>query len=272
MGFTSGCEAGFSTFLFSDQQRALAAEWAGLARCTAFFALPPEGGVGAGLQGLPGSTVVDGSGSVVARIHSVAGPSDLLELEAALTAEAAAAGSNQQGQQQAQGGGGSTIIADCTAWRIIPAENLVALAASSRTRVLATVNTAREAEVMLGALEVGVLVRKASGAYSWVCCLETWMEAVERQWARISASSPAICCRQSADIYFSYGLSLSRTHIHTHSRARTHTQTHTYTHTRAHTHTHTHARMHAHTRIHTSTHACTHTQTHTHTCTLTDRG
>ncbi|KAF5837718.1 3-dehydroquinate synthase-domain-containing protein [Dunaliella salina] len=137
---TSAMECGISTFVFSEQQRSLDAEWAKLGRFKALFT--------------SADNVVDGEENrEVAKIHAMAGPDDLRRLERALLGQA--------GKRVDLGGLGAIAIMDASDWKVIPAENLVALAQVSTerapgVRLFATADTAQEAEVMLGALEMGV--------------------------------------------------------------------------------------------------------------------
>eukprot|EP00983_Pelagomonas_calceolata_P112477 1159885-Pelagomonas_calceolata.AAC.2 len=159
-------ECGVSNFVFKQQQRGIAAEWAKLGRFKALFT--------------SGSHIVDGEeNSEVAKVHSVGGPDDLKRLERALLGLAGSGSDGQGGLQAAAdvGGLGAIAIMDASDWKVIPAahkvrpacsgptsptsfhpaclpaENLVAMAQRAKVRLFATADTAKEAEVMLGALE-----------------------------------------------------------------------------------------------------------------------
>eukprot|EP00798_Chlamydomonas_sp_ICE-L_P024479 gene24479-10087_t len=131
---TGSLEAGVSTFLFHNDKEGeeKMVEWSSLARFDA--------------------KQLKDDGIIVGQLFTITCPEDLKVLELKIKNSTVS----------------GVVIMDASAWKIIPAENLVALAQSSSTcRLFAVATSSAEAKVMLGALEIGtdgVLLRTESAA------------------------------------------------------------------------------------------------------------
>ncbi|KAL5582336.1 hypothetical protein UlMin_014778 [Ulmus minor] len=120
---TAAVERGWSTFVFSSQQRELADEWSSIALiCPLYF---EEGGI------------FDNGNKRVGTIFKVSNPQELELLKP-------------------ENGLAENVVVDLQDWQIIPAENIVAAFQGSQKTVFAISKTPAEAQVFLEALEQGL--------------------------------------------------------------------------------------------------------------------
>ncbi|KAJ8775046.1 hypothetical protein K2173_020050 [Erythroxylum novogranatense] len=120
---TAAVERGWSTFIFSPEDRELAIEWSSIAMIYPLFIM--------------GQEVLNEESKRVAKIFEVSSPQELQQLQP----------ENEQAEN---------VIVQLLDWQIIPAENIVAAFQGSQKTVFAISKTPLEARVFLEALEQGL--------------------------------------------------------------------------------------------------------------------